>query len=74
MDETSAVLGGCHGVQLDSDHFKLNKFRDKTDSNYRTVANNIKRIAAKGRSLLEKREKGKYALDQTRILCLSQWV
>ena len=58
VERDSAVLVGCHGVQLDSDHFKLNKFRDGTDSNYRTVTNNIKRIAAKGKDLLEKRNKG----------------
>jgi len=56
VDEFSAVLGGCHGLELDSDHFKLNKFRSQTDSNYRIVTNSIKKIACRGKILIATRE------------------
>ncbi|KAI1820891.1 hypothetical protein F4861DRAFT_542494 [Xylaria intraflava] len=56
VEEESAHIPGWGRAQLNTDHFKLNKFSGPDDRSFQTVSNEIRNMCAQGKSVIEKRK------------------
>ena len=64
VDEHSGCLDGYPKLGLASDHFRMNKFSDPRDSNYRLVCEEVVRLveSAPGR-VIARRKCDSYSVD-----------
>lgn len=57
VDKESATWPGVASIQLNSDHFKLNKYSGPKDGNFVSVSNEIKLISTKAPGIMRVRQK-----------------
>jgi hypothetical protein len=61
VDQDSATWPGVDKLQLESDHFKLNKYDSPKDPNFVKVSNEIKATAQKAPGIIKSRQNGRLA-------------